>query len=412
MDKRKTILSVDDSPINNKLLEAFLKREHNIQSKESGEEALAWLENNTPDVILLDIMMPEMDGIEMLSLLKADARLKDIPVIMVTAKTEMDSIKTSLNLGAQDYVKKPIDFTELQAKIAVAFKINEQKKDISKYKTYYNIHEGMLHAERIQRSILPDKDTFKKIFSKAFIINLPKHIVGGDFYWLHKHLDKIHIGVFDCTGHGVPAAMLAVIGQMELYNISQNTPDIDTENLFALLSNKFTNFLNKSGDTYTQYEGMDASYCTIFPTEDRMDYVLAKRTFILVRTNNNPLVVNGVPVDATGSLNNYHIYILSGNRCSIGKESKFFNFKMNSLELELGDRIYLFSDGITDQLGGEELKRLKRKEFVDIILGIQEKSMNQQKAAIFNWFEKWKGENEQTDDVILVGFEYDKDMKM
>lgn len=405
MDTKKTILSVDDSPINNKLIEAYFRRDYEVISKESGQQALAWLEGNIPDVILLDIMMPVMDGIEVLERIQANDRLKEIPVIMVTAKTEMESIKATLNLGAQDYVKKPIDFTELQTKVLIAFQINEQKQEISKYKSYYDIHQGMIHAQRIQRSILPDAEHFRRLYPKSFIINLPKHVVGGDFYWIQQNFHKNSIGVFDCTGHGVPAAMLTVMGQMELHTLSQNGNEIQAQQIFPLLSRKFSKLLNTSADTYTQYDGMDGIFCSIYPQEQLIEFVGAKRSLVLIRENNSQLIVNNEDTEAKLSNEQFSLFEIAGDRNSIGKESEFVEFTVNKIKFSPGDRIFLYSDGITDQLGGDQQKRLKRKQFFEKLLEIQTKSINLQKSDIFTWLEKWKSSNEQTDDILVVGIE-------
>ncbi|WP_321278918.1 response regulator [Marinifilum fragile] len=405
MNTKKTILSVDDSPINNKLIEAYFRRDYEVISKESGQQALAWLEGNIPDVILLDIMMPVMDGIEVLERIQANDRLKEIPVIMVTAKTEMESIKATLNLGAQDYVKKPIDFTELQTKVLIAFQINEQKQEISKYKSYYDIHQGMIHAQRIQRSILPDAEHFRRLYPKSFIINLPKHVVGGDFYWIQQNFNKNSIGVFDCTGHGVPAAMLTVMGQMELHTLSQNGNEIQAEQIFPLLSRKFSKLLNTSADTYTQYDGMDGIFCSIYPQEQLIEFVGAKRSLVLIRENNSQLIVNNEDTEAKLCNEQFSLFEIAGDRNSIGKESEFVEFTVNKIKFLPGDRIFLYSDGITDQLGGDQQKRLKRKQFFEKLLEIQTKSINLQKSDIFTWLEKWKSNYEQTDDILVIGIE-------
>jgi len=401
----RTILSVDDSPINNKLIEAYFRKDYNVISKESGKQALEWLENNIPDVILLDIMMPVMDGIEVLEQIQATERLKEVPVIMVTAKTEMESIKTTLSLGAQDYVKKPIDFTELQTKVLIAFQINEQKQEISKYKSYYDIHQGMIHAHRIQKSILPDAENFRRSFSKSFIINLPKHVISGDFYWIQQAYNKKSIGLFDCTGHGVPAAMLTVMGLMELHSLSQNGNEVEVETIFPLLSQKLSQVLNTSGDTYTQYNGMDGVFCSIYPQKNLLEFVGAKRSLVLIRKNTNTLKVDDENISPKESNQDYSLFEIQGDRNSIGKESEFLEFTTRRIEIKAGDRLFLYSDGITDQLGGEQQKRLKRKQFFEKLLHVQSKSINLQKADIFSWFENWKHNNEQTDDILVIGIE-------
>ncbi|MCT4615429.1 MAG: response regulator [Marinifilaceae bacterium] len=405
MDKKRTILSVDDSPINNKLIEAYFRRDYNVVTKDSGQQALAWLEENIPDVMLLDIMMPVMDGIQVLEKIQENERLRDIPVIMVSAKTEMDSIKATLSMGAQDYVKKPIDFTELQSKVLIAFQIGEQRKEITKYKTYYDIHQGMIHAQRIQRSILPDNESFKRLFPKSFIINMPKHVVSGDFYWIHQNFQIKNLGLFDCTGHGVPAAMLTIMGQMELHALTQNGNELITEQIFPLLSKKFSHFLNTSADTYTQYDGMDGIICSVNSETRIMDFVGAKRSLVVVRQGNDELMVNGKPCEPKCSSEDYVLYEIAGDRNSIGKESEFAEFTANKIEYLPGDRMFLFSDGITDQIGGNKVKKLKKKLFYEQILELQNKSINLQKSAIFSWFDSWKEENEQTDDIMIIGVE-------
>lgn len=406
METTKTILSVDDSPINNKLIEAYFRRDYTVISKEGGQQALDWLEDNMPDVILLDIMMPFMDGIEVLERIQANDRLREIPVIMVTAKTEMESIKATLSMGAQDYVKKPIDFTELQTKVLIAFQINEQKQEISKYKSYYDIHQGMIHAQRIQRSILPDYENFRRLFPKSFIINLPKHIVGGDFYWIQQSYHKKSIGLFDCTGHGVPAAMLTVMGQMELHTLSQNGNEVNAEQVFPLLSRKFSQILNTSGDTYTQYDGMDGVFCSYYPQDNILEFVGAKRSLVIIRKNNGQLIVDNENFEARISDADFSLFEILGDRNSISKESEFVEFTSKKIKIQQGDRIFLYSDGITDQLGGDQQKRLKRKEFFEKLLAIQNKSINLQKSDIFNWLEHWKQNNEQTDDILMIGIEF------
>nr|WP_320120238.1 response regulator [uncultured Marinifilum sp.] len=406
METTRTILSVDDSPINNKLIEAYFRRDYNVISKESGQQALNWLEDNIPDVILLDIMMPFMDGIEVLEHIQASERLREIPVIMVTAKTEMESIKATLSMGAQDYVKKPIDFTELQTKVLIAFQINEQKQEISKYKSYYDIHQGMIHAQRIQRSILPDSEHFRRLYPKSFIINLPKHVIGGDFYWIQQSYHKKSIGLFDCTGHGVPAAMLTVMGQMELHTLSQNGNEVNAEQVFPLLSRKFSQILNTSGDTYTQYDGMDGVFCSIYSQDNILEFVGAKRSLVIIRKNNTQLIVDNQDYEARMSDSDFSLFEIQGDRNSIGKESEFVEFSSKKIKIQQGDRIFLYSDGITDQLGGDQHKRLKRKQFFEKLLNIQSKSINLQKSDIFNWLEQWKQNNEQTDDILMIGIEF------
>jgi len=405
MDNKRTILSIDDSPINNKLIEAYFRKDYIIVSKDGGQEGLHWLEDNLPDVILLDVMMPVMDGMDVLERIQESERLKEVPVIMVTAKTEMETIKAALTKGALDYVKKPIDFTELQSKIRIAFQINQQKQEISKYKSYFDIHVGMIHAQRIQRSILPDTEHFKRMFPKSFIINLPKHVVSGDFYWINQNFHKKNIGIFDCTGHGVPAAMLTMMGQMELHTIFENGNSILPGQIFTKLSQKFSRLLNKSGDTFTQYDGMDGALLSIISQENKIEYVGAKRPLILIRKGVEQLRIDQQLLEAKISSDDFTLYEIPADRVSIGKESENVEFETKTISTKPGDRLFIYSDGITDQIGGSQTKRLKKKEFYEKLINLQTKSINLQKSDLFNWLDNWKENNEQTDDILMIGIE-------
>ena len=405
MDNKRIILSIDDSPINNKLIEVYFRKDYNVTSKTSGQEALIWLETELPEVILLDVMMPIMDGIDVLEKLQANERLRDIPVIMVTAKTEVETIKIALSKGALDYVKKPIDFTELQSKIMIAFQINKQKQEISKYKSYFDIHQGMIHAQRIQRSILPDTEHFKHMFPKSFIINFPKHIVSGDFYCINQNFQQKNIGLFDCTGHGVPAAMLTMMGQMELHTIFDNGSQIQTGQIFPKLSQKFSSLLNTSNDTYTQYDGMDGGFISIVSQENKIEYVGARRPLILIRKGLEKLKVDQELIEPKLTNDNFSLFEIPGDRLSIGKESEFSEFQTKTITSAPQDRLYIYSDGITDQLGGSQTKRIKKKEFYDKLIDIQSKSIDLQKSDLFNWLDEWKTNNEQTDDILMIGIE-------
>lgn len=405
MDNKRIILSIDDSPINNKLIEAYFRKDYSIISKDGGQEALKWLEENLPDVILLDVMMPVMDGMDVLDKLQENERLKEIPVIMVTAKTEMETIKAALTRGALDYVKKPIDFTELQSKIMIAFQMNQQKQEISKYKSYFDIHQGMIHAQRIQRSILPDTEHFKRMFPKSFIINLPKHIVSGDFYWINQNFQQKNIGVFDCTGHGVPAAMLTMMGQMELHTIFENGSNVKAGQVFSKLSQKFSRLLNTSSDTFTQYDGMDGALLSIKSQENIIEYVGAKRPLVIIRKDIRQLKIDQSLLDAKIANEDFSLFEIPADRFSIGKESELSEFQTKTITTIPGDRLFIFSDGITDQLGGSQTKRLKKKEFYNKLINLQSKSINLQKSDFFNWLDEWKENNEQTDDILMVGIE-------
>ncbi|MDF1548269.1 MAG: response regulator, partial [Bacteroidales bacterium] len=184
------ILIVDDEPINLLLLESLLKNKYETTSAENGLEAYNSIVESPPDIVLLDILMPYMDGFETLEKIKTNKNLENIIVIMVTAKVERDDVRKAMQLGADDYIKKPIDATELYTKIDIHARLKKSEEQIMEYQVYVNIHESMISAQRIQQSLLPDKQSFTRIFPNSFILFKPRDMIGGDLYFVSQKLNK------------------------------------------------------------------------------------------------------------------------------------------------------------------------------------------------------------------------------
>ena len=157
------ILIVDDEPINVLLLESLFKNKYETDSAENGLEAYNKIVENPPDLVLLDVLMPYMDGFETLEKIKTNKHLSNTIVIMVTAKVEKDDVKKAMLLGADDYIKKPIDATELYTKIDIHSRLKKTQDRVDEYQVYANIHESMISAQRIQQSLLPDNQSFLKV---------------------------------------------------------------------------------------------------------------------------------------------------------------------------------------------------------------------------------------------------------
>lgn len=397
------ILTVDDSELNNLLITSYFKNNYEVITALSGMEALEILTNERPDVILLDIMMPKMDGIEVLHHILGNPDIKHIPVIMVTARTELDDVKETLKLGAFDYVKKPIDFTELESKITIGLQIKVKNEQIQKYRSYFNIHESMVQAQRIQRSLLPDKKTFTNIFPDSFILDLPRDIVSGDFYWLNTVNSKKILGVFDCTGHGVPGAMLSIIGHLLLNEIIETNNTTQPNKILTQLRERINNNINRSTDTYTIYDGMDGMLCTIDSHNLLLEYSSAKRPMILVRKDDDKLMHNNNIIEPDYQQDNYSLFEIKRNKAAIDTQPLQEKFDNNSIQLKKGDSIYMYSDGITDQLGGGNDKKFSKTQLFDIIIKNQTEKIIQQKPIIYKAINSWKKGQEQTDDIILIG---------
>lgn len=217
------ILLVDDTPTNRKLLQAMLAKERfEILEAGDGTEALRLAREAEPDLILLDVMMPEKDGYEVCAELKADPNTVQIPVIFLSAKTESQDKIKGLELGAVDYITKPFSRGEILARVRLHLEMRRLSRSLQSMnrellRKQGRIQEDLRAAANIQRSLIPSDDL--KMRFKEFELAwrfLPCESVGGDVFNLYR-LDKDHVGLFvlDVSGHGVPSAMVTVsVAQM------------------------------------------------------------------------------------------------------------------------------------------------------------------------------------------------------
>jgi serine phosphatase RsbU (regulator of sigma subunit) len=245
------------------------------------------------------------------------------------------------------------------------------------------ITESLIYAKRIQSAILPDIKLIYKTLEQSFILYLPKDIVSGDFYGFAQKNNKVIIAAADCTGHGVAGAFMSMIGSSLLNQIINEknitAPALILEELNQGIINALKQKESESND------GMDISICAFDLTEKTVQFAGANRPLWLIR--NGEL--------ATYKPNKFPI----GGLQVLHEES----FTEQTIALQKGDTLYLFSDGFADQFGGENGKKLMTKKFKDALVTIQHLSMPEQNIFLTNLFEKWKGNNEQVDDVLVIG---------
>lgn len=259
--------------------------------------------------------------------------------------------------------------------------ISSQKSDLEiKNK---EIEDSISYAKRIQTAILPSSKIVKQYLKDSFIYYLPKDIVAGDFYWMETVGGKTLFAAADCTGHGVPGAMVSVICNSCLnksvleFNLTDPGEILDKTRELVLKE------FEKSEEEIN--DGMDIAICSL---EEK------KETYELKFSGAyNPLwlIRNGVITD------------VKGNRQPIGKSEKKENFKTEIFQLSKGDSFYIFSDGYVDQFGGEKGKKYKSAQFKKFLLTINDNPMEMQKELIAQNFDQWRGNYEQIDDVCVIG---------
>jgi sigma-B regulation protein RsbU (phosphoserine phosphatase) len=209
-----SVLIVDDNVKNLQVLGGFLKIEGiSVEFALDGTSALRWLEKKKFDLVLLDIMMPGMDGYEVCSIIKKNQDTCEIPVIFITAKTDSESVIKGFETGAVDYVTKPFIQSELLIRVKTQLNFSESKRELLYYlneleEKNNEIHSSIRYANYIQTAV-NTSDKYMKFLPENFILNLPKDTLSGDFYWICKTNGKLIIAVMDCSGHGIPGALMS-----------------------------------------------------------------------------------------------------------------------------------------------------------------------------------------------------------
>jgi len=253
--------------------------------------------------------------------------------------------------------------------------INSQHKEI---------RDSINYAERIQSAKLPPKEALKGIFPQSFILFLPKDIVSGDFYFLDKKHERIFVAAADCTGHGVPGAFMSLVCNENLTIALEKSSN--PGEILAIVNKGIKSALRQTDDIESTKDGMDIALCSIDLEKRIIDFAGAFNPLWLVRKG-------GIEIEA-----------IAANRRSIGGfTNEEQNFDSHTLQLNEGDTIYVFSDGYADQDGGPKGKRLMNKNFKRELINIREKKMDEQGDYLKRFIEKWRGEKEQIDDIIVIG---------
>lgn len=253
---------------------------------------------------------------------------------------------------------------------------------------HQEITDSINYAKRIQLAIFPKQEEVLEIFPKSFLFFKPKEVVSGDFYWCYHKENFRFIAVADCTGHGVPGALLSMIGHQLLNQIVLIKKIYSPSEILKELDREILDLLNQSDKKNGANDGMDMVICMIDDSSKKLSFAAARNPLFFVQ--------DGVLKEVTGS------------KRSIGGDPHH-NFENNYEEIHLdykqGDRIYLSSDGFFDQFGGHKNKKITKKSFRQLLIDNQNLSMQDQYSEISGYFFEWMKKQEQIDDVLVMGIE-------
>lgn len=264
---------------------------------------------------------------------------------------------------------------------------NEERKSIQDKLifTYSELTDSLRYANHLQMAMLPDPSILNKYFKEYFVFYKPCEIVSGDFYWFSAQKNKIVIAAADCTGHGIRAAFMSIVGITFLDDIVINKKITDAHEILNQLKEQVIKNLRQSGTQQTAHDGMDIAICVIDTKNMEMQYAGAY----------NPLVI----------IRNENLIEYKGDRMPI---SYYFaakpSFTNHVIPLQENDRFYLFTDGYADQFGGQKNKKYTYRRLKRELLIHSQQSMDSQRDLLMNTHLAWKESYAQTDDIVFLGF--------
>ncbi len=267
--------------------------------------------------------------------------------------------------------------------------ITQQKIEVESQKLIIEeknkgIVDSINYAKRIQQAKLPNKEDIYEALPESFVLFKPKDIVSGDFYFFYKKEQTIFIVAADCTGHGVPGALMSMIGSEQLKDAVLQSSD--TSVILKRLNIGMKLSLRQSGSEESTRDGMDIAICSIDTTNLIVKYAGANRPLWYVRKGETVLE----EVDPT-------------NKAIGGLTDNDQEFQSHEIQFSKGDTFYICTDGYADQFGGQKGKKLMTRKFKEIIQEIQHLSMSEQEKHLENFNENWKSAIEQVDDILVIG---------
>ncbi|RPH32684.1 MAG: response regulator [Bacteroidales bacterium] len=408
MSELVKILVADDSPSIQLSIQSMLMADQSnkylIHNVNDGRQACIMALNERPDLILIDIEMPVMDGIDAIKKIKTHNLLKDIPIIVMSSSRKFQE---AFIAGVDDFLIKPFNQYELLLRIQLNLKLanisaelknqNEllvlQKQEVTQQKELIekqqiDLLSGIRYASYIQKAILPEDVLIDELFSSNFILNKPRSIVSGDFYWVTQKNDLKFFAVGDCTGHGISGALMTMAGIAFLNEIVNDYNEYEADKILNELRLRVEKLLHQRGTAGEASNGMDIALCVYN----------SKKRIIQYAGANNPIYI----IHADKSLD-----VFKADRMPVGIH---FNherpFTSKECIISQGDEVYLFSDGFPDQFGGSNGQKFRYDQFRELLIRCSSSPMNEQLKILENTLDDWMIGFEQIDDILVMGIKF------
>jgi serine phosphatase RsbU (regulator of sigma subunit) len=273
----------------------------------------------------------------------------------------------------------------------------ERQKFISESRTR-ELTDSMNYAKYIQQAILRASLRIKELFPESFLILIPRDIVSGDFYWVKERNNRILFALADCTGHGVPGALMSIIGTYGLNSLVSEMNIINPGEVLNQINYLFEDSLEQQKGVEI-FDGMDIAFCSYNPKSHELKYAGANIPLYILRSSDLPQ-----PASAIISKGKNHVlYQVRPNKQSIGSSIDVVPFVTHSITLLENDIIYLFSDGFADQFGGPHGRKFMSNQLNKLICDFADLPLCEHKRILEETFYSWKKDAKQIDDVSFIG---------
>jgi len=295
---------------------------------------------------------------------------------------EMEKSKQKLENSYKRNRIKTINLFGKHNDLKILQKETRQQKE-KLLEQHQEISSSIRHASLIQNAVTPSEESLKNIFKEHFILNYPLQIISGDFLWVEKVQNKTYFAVADCTGHGVPGAMMSMMGISLLNSIILRNNNIHVNEMLDELRQQLIKNSHPTSDSDDPGFSMDIGICMIDHKKRKIHFAGANRKLFVAR--------KGL------------LEVIPGDRMPVGIYPKNEPFTLNKRDIHPNDTFYLFSDGFTDQFGGPDNRKFKISQFITLVKKINTLPLGVQKQDLRDAFQAWKGTQPQVDDVLVLG---------
>jgi len=400
-ERLKILLLEDNYPDTEKLMHTLTSAEikYELRLAEHKDRFLSELDDFNPDIIVSAYSLRDLGSLEALDI--ARGKRSDVPFILLTGPVSEEFAGDCIRAGVDDYIlKNNIALLPSSLKTIYAKAMARRAKDtiLSMHQelkmAYDKIEENnksmtdsINYAKLIQDAMLPERAVLKDYFPNSLIIYRPKNIVSGDFYWFVRRGNKLFIAVADCTGHGVPGSLISMIGNSLLNEIVNVKGIREPGAILSHLNHGVRRALKQDRKGSQRYDGMDIALCAIDSDIREITFAGANRHLIFFRGR--------------------ELEVLRGDKFGIGglHDEAVIRFTNNKVTYAKDDIIYMFTDGYSDQFGGTKGKRMMTRNVLKILQKSLSFGVCEQEQLLNHWLDKWQGDYEQTDDILLIGIQ-------